>query len=308
MSVLRKIPTIERVLDSKTVAELKSLEKILNDSSVAPKTYSLWAEETLLKYENVDNGMWLVNLELEKGKEIRSGFLIWEDNVKALFICYDISQNIVLFEIDTSTYTYTKIKEECSVEELRRVLEDNINKEVVHIDTSGNVEVGKNLIVDGKIIVNSGEDLVDTSGNELKFKASNLLNDDGTKWNAVKINTYSINIDKTEISTTDSTNTLFFNESAITKTTTLFNLLAQNENNIFNIKVKLNLVDGTSFLIFMNYHKASVINNENIQGITVSSTNTVETHYFAVNGYGSNLDLQTYYNYLSSVDVVVNYY
>ena len=92
----------------------------------------------------------------------------------------DITQCLKEYEIDLTNYSYTKINEKLSIEEFRRVLEDNINKEVVHIDTTGNVEIGKNLVVDGEIIVNDASKIVDISGNKIANKITLTLLDDGT--------------------------------------------------------------------------------------------------------------------------------
>lgn len=167
MSILRKIPKIEQVLDNMSIESLKRLESLMNSGNGATDTYTLFGGENKLNYENKDLGVWYCNIELERNKSVETGFLIWESQTKALFISYDITQCLKEYEIDLTTYTYVKINEKLSIEEFRRVLEDNINKEVVHIDTTGNVEVGKNLVVDGKVILNGKEDLVDTSGNEL---------------------------------------------------------------------------------------------------------------------------------------------
>src|SRR5574344_735758 len=167
MSILRKIPKIEQVLDNMSIESLKRLESLMNSGNGATETYTLFGGENKLNYENKDLGVWYCNIELERNKSVETGFLIWENQTKALFISYDITQCLKEYEIDLTNYTYTKINEKLSIEEFRRVLEDNINKEVVHIDTTGNVEIGKNLVVDGKIILNGKADLVDTSGNEL---------------------------------------------------------------------------------------------------------------------------------------------
>lgn len=167
MSILRKIPKIEQVLDTMSIESLKRLESLMNSGNGATETYTLFGGENKLNYENKDLGVWYCNIELERNKSVETGFLIWESSTKALFISYDISQCLKEYEIDLTTYTYVKINEKLSIEEFRRVLEDNINKEVVHIDTTGNVEIGKNLVVDGKVILNGKEDLVDTSGNML---------------------------------------------------------------------------------------------------------------------------------------------
>ena len=167
MSILRKIPKIEQVLDNMSIESLKRLETLMNSGNGATETYTLFGGENKLNYENKDLGVWYCNIELERNKSVETGFLIWESETKALFISYDITQCLKEYEIDLTNYTYIKINEKLSIEEFRRVLEDNINKEVVHIDTTGNVEVGKNLVVDGKVILNGKEDLVDTSGNKL---------------------------------------------------------------------------------------------------------------------------------------------
>lgn len=167
MSILRKIPKIEQVLDNMSIESLKRLESLMNSGNGATETYTLFGGENKLNYVNKDLGVWYCNIELERNKSVETGFLIWESQTKALFISYDITQCLKEYEIDLTNYTYVKINEKLSIEEFRRVLEDNINKEVVHIDTTGNVEIGKNLVVDGKVILNGKEDLVDTSGNVL---------------------------------------------------------------------------------------------------------------------------------------------
>ena len=167
MSILRKIPKIEQVLDNMSLESLKRLESLMNSGNGATETYTLFGGENKLNYENKDLGVWYCNIELERNRSVETGFLIWESETKALFVSFDITQCLKEYEIDLTNYTFVLINEKLSIEEFRRVLEDNINKEVVHIDTSGNVEVGKNLIVDGKVILNGKEDLVDTSGNEL---------------------------------------------------------------------------------------------------------------------------------------------
>ena len=167
MSILRKIPKIEQVLDNMSIESLKRLESLMNSGNGATETYTLFGGENKLNYVNKDLGVWYCNIELERNKSVETGFLIWESETKALFISYDITQCLKEYEIDLTNYTFVLINEKLSIEEFRRVLEDNINKEVVHIDTTGNVEIGKNLVVDGKVILNSKEDLVDTSGNVL---------------------------------------------------------------------------------------------------------------------------------------------
>ena len=180
MSILRKVPKIEQVLDNMSLESLKRLESLMNSGNGATETYTLFGGENKLNYENKDLGVWYCNIELEKNKSVETWFLIWESQTKALFISFDITQCLKEYEIDLTNYTFVLINEKLSIEEFRRVLEDNINKEVVHIDTSGNVEIGKNLVVDGKIIVNDASKIVDTSGNQVANKITLTLLDDGT--------------------------------------------------------------------------------------------------------------------------------
>ena len=195
MSILRKIPKIEQVLDNMSIESLKRLESLMNSGNGATETYTLFGVENKLNYVNKDLGVWYCNIELERNKSVETGFLIWESTTKALFISYDITQCLKEYEIDLTNYTYTKINEKLSIEEFRRVLEDNINKEVVHIDTSGNVEVGKNLVVGGKVILNGKEDLVDTSGNVLISGSSGggdiknvVVNGEEFTWDVSQVN------------------------------------------------------------------------------------------------------------------------
>ena len=180
MSILRKVPKIEQVLDNMSIESLKRLESLMNSGNGATETYTLFGGENKLNYENKDLGVWYCNIELERNKSVETGFLIWESSTKALFISFDITQCLKEYEIDLTNYTYVKINEKLSIEEFRRVLEDNINKEVVHIDTTGNVEVGKNLVVGGKIIVNDASKIVDISGNQVANKITLTLLADGT--------------------------------------------------------------------------------------------------------------------------------
>lgn len=180
MSILRKVPKIEKVLNNMSLESLKRLESLMNSGNGATETYTLFGGENKLNYKNKDLGVWYCNIELERNTSVETGFLMWESETKALFVSYDITQCLKEYEIDLTTYTYVKINEKLSIEEFRRVLEDNINKEVVHIDTSGNAEIGKNLVVGGKIIVNDANDIVDTSGNKIANKITLTLLDDGT--------------------------------------------------------------------------------------------------------------------------------
>lgn len=241
MSILRKIPKIEQVLDNMSIESLKRLESLMNSGNGATETYTLFGGENKLNYENKDLGVWYCNIELERNKSVETGFLIWESSTKALFVSFDITQCLKEYEIDLTTYTYTKINEKLSIEEFRRVLEDNINKEVVHIDTSGNVEVGKNLVVDGKVILNGKEDLVDTSGNVLISDSgggSSILRKDGTyvsKDGAVVINTISLTKEE-------------YDKIKNREITTIFGIFYE-ENYTFNYKVDF-YIEETNNIIY----------------------------------------------------------
>lgn len=229
MSILRKIPKIEQVLDNMSIESLKRLESLMNSGNGATETYTLFGGENKLNYVNKDLGVWYCNIELERNKSVETGFLIWESQTKALFVSFDITQCLKEYEIDLTNYTYVKINEKLSIEEFRRVLEDNINKEVVHIDTSGNVEVGKNLVVDGKVILNGKEDLVDTSGNVLISGGASIKN-------------YLVSILPSEIEVNSgNTKWLNFKGNGLEKMSNLFSFLINNENKILKIHASFNL-------------------------------------------------------------------
>ena len=444
MSILRKIPKIEQVLDNMSIESLKRLESLMNSGNGATETYTLFGGENKLNYVNKDLGVWYCNIELERNKSVETGFLIWESQTKALFISYDITQCLKEYEIDLTNYTYTKINEKLSIEEFRRVLEDNINKEVVHIDTSGNVEVGKNLVVDGKVILNGKQDLVDTSGNELISDGNKLyldfmpyitqitemngtitqegfdlietklnngeiigVNMGGTLFNyayfkyysvepsgplktrttflhnaenemyfkltidgnltwsmasepissdgsgltfpttspssqvipsittsntqqnltvgngliiengALDVNrngvfkTNTITISKSEISLDETKNKqINFNTTAQEKITNLFTLMNQNQNNIVSVKSIIKLSDGSSFIIYMDYHAKSAINNENIQGIAISSAinNSFDLHIVNKTNWQSSADLTNYFSYIQEYEITFCYF
>lgn len=251
MSILRKIPKIEQVLDNMSLESLKRLESLMNSGNGATETYTLFGGENKLNYVNKDLGVWYCNIELERNKSVETGFLIWESTTKALFVSYDITQCLKEYEIDLTNYTYTKINEKLSIEEFRRVLEDNINKEVVHIDTTGNVEVGKNLVVDGKVILNSKVDLVDTSGNVLIS-------------GGVSIKNYLVTILPSEIEVNSgNTKWLNFKGNGLEKISNLFSFLINNESKILKIHASFNLYDAVEAMYYYydgdgSFHKMFV--------------------------------------------------
>lgn len=432
MSILRKIPKIEQVLDNMSIESLKRLESLMNSGNGATETYTLFGGENKLNYTNKDLGVWYCNIELERNKSVETGFLIWESETKALFISYDITQCLKEYEIDLTNYTFVLINEKLSIEEFRRVLEDNINKEVVHIDTTGNVEIGKNLVVDGKVILNGKADLVDTSGNELISGGSSFINvedyidfetgsgksielrneletrislnnenygfvsglpadlyitnekiniasihyqsdenllqyvvyqlppkngglelsiyglnipfinlmepsetpklisyvngkqsdltiGDGLKIEngALDVNrngvfkTNTITISKSEISLDETNNKqINFNTTAQEKITNLFTLMNQNQNNIVSIKSVIKLSDGSNFIIYMDYHARSAINNENIQGIAISSAinNSFDLHLVSHVRWQSSTDLTNYFSYIQEYEITFCYF
>lgn len=178
MSITNKTPYIESVLGSLNATQLTEFKRLLNNQITHNKR-SLFTNGELIT--NDDKGTPLrVDLELELGN-IKSGILVYTTTYCVL-IAYNRFQNVQLFNLDLAHQTYSKVDEECDVEEMRRVLDDSakhggdvwVEKMKEHLDyseagegTVAKVECGTNLEVDGDVIVNAISDIVDTDGNTI---------------------------------------------------------------------------------------------------------------------------------------------
>ena len=151
MSVIRRIPFIEKVLNKMDSNEKAELHFIVNSSG----------QSVNCGMDNLpEKGVYPVYFQLGNNT-FRTGILVYTDDhqdieeTQCILICYHRFQDLELFEINTTNKTYRKIYEYCSIEELRRALDDAIKSEVQSVDGEKNVEFAKNVEIDGNLIVNS---------------------------------------------------------------------------------------------------------------------------------------------------------
>lgn len=145
-----------------------------------------------------------------------------------------------------------------------------------------------------------------TIGDGLKIENGAL---DVNRNGVFKTNT--ITISKSEISLDETNNKqINFNTTAQEKITNLFTLMNQNQNNIVFIKSVIKLSDGSNFIIYMDYHARSAINNENIQGIAISSAinNSFDLHLVSHVRWQSSADLTNYFSYIQEYEIVFCYF
>lgn len=145
-----------------------------------------------------------------------------------------------------------------------------------------------------------------TIGNGLEIKGGAL---DVNRNGVFKTNT--ITISKSEISLDETNNKqINFNTTAQEKITNLFTLINQNQNNIVSIKSIIKLSDGSSFIIYMDYHARSAINPENIQGIAISSAinNSFDLHLIKNSSWQSSADLTNYFSYIQEYEITFCYF
>ena len=140
MSTIREKPYIEELLASMSEQNLNDLKTILDSGgdnvnlSFATLTDSYKNKVTPVYFQFEDNGL-------------KTGILIWTDT-KCALICYHRFQDLIIFEFSPTYHTYTKIKQYCDINELRRVLDDTIEKKGA-VD-SGDAAEGSVPFADGE--------------------------------------------------------------------------------------------------------------------------------------------------------------
>ena len=151
MSVIRRVPFIEKVLSKMDSAEKANLKHIVNTAGENKNCSLLNLPE---------KGVHAVYFQLDKSI-FRTGILIYTDDhleeneTQCVLICYHRFQDLELFNINVENKSYRKIYEHCTIEEFRRALEDSINKESVSVSTDKTVEFAKDVEIDGELRVNS---------------------------------------------------------------------------------------------------------------------------------------------------------
>ena len=119
MSVINRKPYIETVLETLSAANLATLKSLINGSANAifrsfiNKDCPMTADDAGIKH-----------LVLETKDAIFTGYLIFTDDYCVLFSYDGLSQEMRIVDIDYEKKEYEIIKEELSINELRRVLDD----------------------------------------------------------------------------------------------------------------------------------------------------------------------------------------
>lgn len=151
MSVIRKTPYIETLLNSMSMEDLALLKTVINSGggNVAATFGNLPVANVSAVYFKLDDN------------NTKSGILIKNATMAGL-ICYHRFQDLLLYKLNLSNSTFEKVDEDCTIEELRRCLDDfseksgdtwvESMKEVMSYDSENTeVEIGTHLYVDGKI-------------------------------------------------------------------------------------------------------------------------------------------------------------
>lgn len=164
MSAIRKKPFIEKMLAKMNTSEKESLKTILNTASSNSKA----------SFNNFPSkGITAVYFQLNESM-LKTGIMVYTDDhtsetgdIQCVLLTYNNTQNIIIYKINKSNNTYEKIAEECTIEELRRALDDSLENDVMSIDTDKDVafsggisveksaEIGGDLNVVGKIKQNN---------------------------------------------------------------------------------------------------------------------------------------------------------
>lgn len=154
MSTIRKQPQLEIILNDLTDDQKKLLLVLLNTNG-SSTFYSLLDEKYYPEDKNAVEPCFIQFKEDGQIKTI-SGFLLISDKYKSI-IEYSHSQNIYLYDLNIDKLTLAKINEEYTIDELRRELHEALNEQIINVTKDSDVEIGKNLYVDGKIYAEGGK-------------------------------------------------------------------------------------------------------------------------------------------------------
>ena len=112
MSVIRKYPFIDDVINKLSVDQKKTLLNVMN-------TAGNNVEASLLNMP--EKGIKPVLFKLDEAN-IKTGILIYLDDIPVTLIAYHRFQDVLLFELHPESTSYNKVNEYCDINELRRLL------------------------------------------------------------------------------------------------------------------------------------------------------------------------------------------
>lgn len=159
MSVIRKKPYIESVIESLSQKDKEDLLAVLNTpgNNVKSSFLNLPAKGITPVYFQLDS------------TNLKTGILVYNDSYCAL-VCYHRFQDLLIYKLDVEDHVYAKVNEYCDINELRRVLDDALD-----IIDSGDAEENEVLVADGE------------SGSSWKKPAEAIKEDDVESGNAQTI-------------------------------------------------------------------------------------------------------------------------
>jgi len=186
MSVIRKKPFIEDKLGKLTAEQLTSLKSVVNTQSTGDTYYSLIDNDDSLQtyLSTKTTEIKAIRLRLDK-EHIRNGIVIYNNAQQTypmcVFITYHSYQDLATYELDLVHSKATKINEELTIEELRRVVdilgveagggasewEQAIKDKLIYDSEDNQVQCRVGFYCDGDIQVNEITNLVDEAGNSL---------------------------------------------------------------------------------------------------------------------------------------------
>lgn len=142
MSVIRKKPFIEMVIDSLSPAMKDALAGVLNNQPATINRNSSFADMPSV------NTVTAVYFKLDE-TNFKNGILIY-NNSYCVLVAYHRFQDLLIYQLNVAAKQYTKINEYLDINELRRVLNDRVGKDIDagEID-SGEALAGQVLAADG---------------------------------------------------------------------------------------------------------------------------------------------------------------
>ena len=142
MSVIRKKPFIEMVIDSLSPAMKDALAGVLNNQPATINRDSSFADMPS------GNTVTAVYFKLDE-TNFKNGILIY-NNSYCVLVAYHRFQDLLIYQLNVAAKQYEKINEYLDINELRRVLNDRVGKDIDagEID-SGSATTGQVLAADG---------------------------------------------------------------------------------------------------------------------------------------------------------------
>lgn len=142
MSVIRKKPFIEMVIDSLSPAMKDALAGVLNNQPATINRDSSFADMPSV------NTVTAVYFKLDE-TNFKNGILIYNSSYCVL-VAYHRFQDLLIYQLNVAAKQYAKINEYLDINELRRVLNDRVGKDI----DAGEIDSGE--AVEGQVLAADG--------------------------------------------------------------------------------------------------------------------------------------------------------